>query len=52
MKENNLANFAEITINLPSMQVVKVTIDVKNATISELKEAVGQNLGLMFMSQF
>ena len=34
------------------MQIVKVTIDVKNATVSDLKEAVAQNLGLIFLTQF
>ena len=47
-----MANLAEIIINLPSMQIVKITIDVKNANIADLKEAVAQNLGLMFLTQF
>ena len=52
MKEKDQRSEAELIINLPSMQVVKVTLDVKSASISELKEAVAQNLGLTYSSQF
>lgn len=52
LNEKNKRNDAEISILLPSLQVVKVMVDVKSANISDLKEAVAMNLGLIHHSQF
>jgi hypothetical protein len=42
----------EIAIKLPSLQTIRVLIDVKHATISDLKVTISRNLGLVFNEEF